>query len=105
MGPPTTLNDTNILIECLRHVALAEVELSRRPPHHISIVTWIEVMAGAPITRAEDTRAFLATFTILPLTPEIAERTAAQHENRTFVTRNTRDFSTTAFELYIPYTL
>ena len=123
MEPLRSLYDTNILIDFLRHIPLARVELSRHPTNHISVVTCIEVMAGAPIRRAEDTRAFLTTFTVLPLTPDIAERAAilrqqtrlklpdavilatAQHEYRTLVTRNTRDFSTAAFDLYIPYTL
>ena len=42
------LFDTCILIDYLRGLAPARAELDRFPEAAISIVTWMEVMVGAP---------------------------------------------------------
>ena len=123
MDPLKTLYDTNIVIDFLRQIPAARAELTRNPPAHISIVTWIEVMAGTAPHLELKTRETLAGCIVVPLTPEIAERSAtlrrqtrlklpdaiilatAQQQRRTLITRNTRDFSTTAGEVHIPYTL
>ena len=66
--------DTNILIDFLRGIPDAQRELSRYEGHAISIVTWMEVMAGATPSASEGTRDFLAAFDLIDLTQDIAER-------------------------------
>jgi predicted nucleic acid-binding protein len=41
------LFDTNILIDHLNGIDLAGVEIRRSPDRAISIITWMEVMAGS----------------------------------------------------------
>jgi predicted nucleic acid-binding protein len=43
------LLDTNILIDFLRGVHVARDELNRYSDKAISVITWMEVMAGAPM--------------------------------------------------------
>jgi hypothetical protein len=104
------LFDTNILIDYLNGVPQARSELAAFSEASISIVTWMEVMAGAPAKTATQTRAFLNRFEILGLGTEIAERAvhirrthkiklpdavvwaSAQVERALLVTRNTKDF-------------
>lgn len=104
----TALFDTNILIDHLRGIAQARTELGRYPHKAISIITWMEVLAGAPAAAEAGTRAFLDRFAILPLDAAVADRTvqlrkqyrltlpdaivwaSAQVHGMLFVTRDTR---------------
>ena len=68
------LFDTNILIDFLRGVPAARDELNRYPDKAISIVTWMEVMAGAPELTEPGTRGFLGGFALVDLDEPVAER-------------------------------
>jgi predicted nucleic acid-binding protein len=117
------LFDTNILIDYLSGVAKARTELSHFSDRAISIVTWMEVMAGTTPQDEAQIQAFLAAFRSFPITQEVAERSfnlrrqqkiklpdaiilaTAQLENRLLITRNTRDFSAGSPGVRIPYRL
>ena len=104
------LFDTNILIDHLNAVPHAREEIGRFESRAISIVSWMEVMAGADGELVEPTRRFLDGFTVIALDDEIALRAVelrrahriklpdaviwatAQTAGRLLVTRNTRDF-------------
>jgi predicted nucleic acid-binding protein len=68
------LLDTNILIDFLHAVPAARDELNRYEDKAISIVTWMEVMVGAPPLATRATREFLDTFALIELNEKIAER-------------------------------
>jgi hypothetical protein len=119
----SALFDTNILIDYLCGVAKARVELDRARDRAISIVTWMEVMAGATPADEAETRAFLTAFQILPVTQEVAEQAVllrrerrlklpdaiilatAKTANRILVTRNSRDFPASDPAVRVPYRL
>lgn len=117
------LFDSNILIDYLSSRAPARAELDRHSNRAISIITWIEVMAGSTASDEDRTREFLLDFATLPLTIEVADlavkirrtRTlklpdaiilaTAESAGRVLVTRNTRDFPAGTPGVRIPYTL
>jgi len=122
VSEPAVLFDTNILIDHLNGVKRAEQEIKRNPGAAVSIITWIEVMAGA--TSEEDEaqlRVFLARFQSLPVTDAVAGRAAenrrvrrvklpdaiilatAEMANRQLVTRNVRDFPKGMRGVRVPY--
>jgi hypothetical protein len=68
------LLDTNILIDFLRGLPAAREELNRYSETAISIVTWMEVLAGAPAPTAAATRDFLDGFALIELDQKVAER-------------------------------
>ena len=116
------LFDTCILIDYLRGIPQARTECDRHSDRAISVISWMEVMAGATPANEDQTRAFLLNFYLLPLTPVAAERAVtirrsnkiklpdaiiqatAELDRRILITRNTRDFSP-ARGIRIPYTL
>jgi predicted nucleic acid-binding protein len=65
--------DTNILIDFLHGLPQARAELGRYEKPGISIITWMEVMAGAAPDTQEGTRAFLSAFELIDLTRAVAE--------------------------------
>ena len=114
--------DSNILIDNLNGVAAARAEIARYEIATISVVTWIEVMAGAADeAEAQRLRTFLATFALQELTLEIADRAAsirrssglrlpdaiiratADSLGQLLVTRNTRDFDSRDPAIRVPY--
>lgn len=114
--------DTSILIDNLNGVAAARAELARYQTVTISVITWIEVMAGAADEgEARRLRAFLATFAQQELTQEIADRAAsirrasrlrlpdaiiratADALGQMLVTRNSRDFDARDPAIRVPY--
>src|ERR1035437_1814631 len=117
------LFDTNILIDHLSGIERAGAELRRYQDRAISIITWMEVMAGSNSEDESRIRAFLTAFRCLPITPDVAERTFAvrkQHKlklpdaiilataeaaDRLLITRNTRDFPADDPGIRIPYRL
>jgi predicted nucleic acid-binding protein len=123
MGTRNVLFDTNILIDYLSGISQARVEMERYSRRAISIVTWMEVMAGTTREDERQVRAFLLTFSVLPVTTEVAERAfdlrrqrkiklpdaiiqaTAQVEGRLLITRNTRDFPGHDPDIRIPYRL
>ena len=50
------LFDTNILIDYLRGLPAARDELNRHQDKAISVVTWMEIMVGAPMLAERGTR-------------------------------------------------
>ena len=121
MGARSVLFDTNILIDYLGGISQARVEMEGYSRRAISIVTWMEVMAGTTREDERQIRAFLLAFSVLPVTAEVAERAfelrrqrkiklpdaiiqaTAQVEDRLLITRNTRDFPEHDPDIRIPY--
>jgi predicted nucleic acid-binding protein len=113
--------DTNILIDFLRGVPAARDELSRYDDKAISVVTWMEVMAGAPTAVEGGTRAFLGAFVLMGLDQEVAERVvmlrrvhrltlpdaivwaSAQVRSMLPVTRETKGFPASNPGIRVPY--
>jgi predicted nucleic acid-binding protein len=122
VGAVSDLFDTNILIDHLNGIKKAAKELQRSDDLAISVITWIEVMAGAE-NKAQEAivRAFLTNFECLPVTNAVAERAAvnrrvrriklpdaivlatAEAAGRTLVTRNVRDFPAGMGGVRVPY--
>lgn len=117
------LFDTVILIDFLNGVKQARKEFQRYPDRAISLITWMEVMAGAPPDVEATTAAFLDTLIIVAITQDIAKRAVrlrrssklklpdalilatAQMEGRVLITRNTRDFTPDGVSVIAPYRL
>ena len=116
--------DTNIVIDLLHGVPEALREINRYKVHHISVVTWMEILAGARSPGDElDLRRTLASLQVIPLQEPIAEeavRLRREHKIRLpdaiiwatartqgllLVTRNSRDFPATDPGIRIPYRL
>ena len=104
------LFDTNVLIDFLAGITQAREEIDQYDEVAISIVTWMEVMIGAPDDAQEATRAFLDRFELIALDQDVAEIAvalrrahrlklpdaivwaSARRDGRLFVTRDTKDF-------------
>ena len=119
------LFDTNILIDYFNGVAAARDELAKYEDRAISIVSWIEVLAGLREDAKENavTRAYLSAFEIIGLDETIAEiaieirRTrgsklpdaiiwaSAQRDGRLLVTRDGKDFAKDDPGVRVPYRL
>lgn len=117
------LFDTCILIDYLRGIPRARTECGRYSDRAISIITWMEVLAGATEANQEETREFMLNFRSISLSSRIAElavairgarriklpdaiiQATAESEGRTLVTRNTRDFPPKTRGVHVPYTL
>ena len=132
MEPPKTgsqrlpklnaLLDSDILLDFLDGHTSAAQEIARYRECCISIISWMEVLAGARTEADEDIRrGFLAHFRVVPLTPEVAEeaiRLRSQHRvklpdatiwasalntNCVLVSRNTKDFPSNQAGIRFPY--
>ncbi|MGQ0654221.1 MAG: type II toxin-antitoxin system VapC family toxin [Betaproteobacteria bacterium] len=117
------LFDSNIVIDFLNAIEQARAELGRYKQPAISVITWIEVMAGAKAGTEEGTRSFLAGLEQIGVTSEIADRAVAlrrsermrlpdaiilataQTENILLVTRDTKGFGPEMPGVRIPYNL
>jgi predicted nucleic acid-binding protein len=116
------LFDTNILIDYLKGIEAAQAELGRYRQRLISIVTWMEVQAGARNAEEADIiEMFLRDFQVVEVTREIARDAveirqasrirlpdaliwaAARQESALLVTRNTKDFPADEPGIRIPY--
>lgn len=115
--------DTNILVDYLRGIALAGAELALYKNPAISMISWMEVMAGTTAPTESTSRAFLQSFELLPIDAKIAEQAVilrktwhiklpdaiiwatAQVHQCLLVTRNTRDFDPRDPGVRVPYTL
>lgn len=104
------LIDSNVLIDFLAGIPAARAELDRYAEPGISVVSWIEVIAGIAPERDRIARSFLAKFKRYDTDAQIAERAAtirragrmklpdaiilatARENHLLLVTRNTRDF-------------
>ena len=115
--------DTNILIDHLNGIEAARAEIARYGQPSISVITWMEVMVGAPQSAEAPTRAFLDRFERIDVDETIAEAAVAlrrEHRMRLpdaiilatarcrgalLVTRNTKDFDPTEPGVRAPYKL
>ena len=116
--------DTNILIDYLNGVDAARIELERNAQREISIITWMEVMAGARDDSEEDViEMFLRDFRVIDLTRRVAREAvairrthrmrlpdaivwaSARIESAVLVTRNTKDFPRNDPSLRVPYSV
>ncbi len=123
MGAVIAVFDSNILIDLLRGFALAADEIDRYEIKEISVITWMEVLAGVPPERQASIREMLGRFRKLPITDAIAEQAVVERRNRKIklpdailiatamvrggrlVTRNTKDFPKNEKYVRIPYRL
>lgn len=117
------LFDTSILIDYLRGVPQARAECDRHSNRAISIISWMEVLAGSTAANEADARVFLLNFNTLQLTAEVAEQAVAirkarriklpdaviqataELSGRMLSTRNSRDFPSGTPGVRIPYTI
>jgi predicted nucleic acid-binding protein len=116
--------DTNILIDYLNGVDAAKVAIERTAGRYVSIVTWMEVLAGARDEAEEDViEMFLRDFRVVDLTRQVARDAvairrarrirlpdaivwaSARAESAVLMTRNTKDFPPNEPGLRVPYTL
>lgn len=114
--------DTNILVDYLNGISAANHEIERYEEIVISIVTWMEVLAGADDAEEEAImREFLSRFKVQPVEKAVAERAikirrqhklklpdaiiwaTAKELGRILVTRNTKDFSEKDAGIRVPY--
>ena len=117
------LLDSNILIDVLRGEAAALAWLERQPSSSISVITWIEVLAGCREGEHDAVEAWMELFPRLPLDPAIARETvhlrrslglklpdaiilaSARCHGLTLATRNVRAFPLALGEVVHPYSL
>jgi predicted nucleic acid-binding protein len=116
------LFDTNILIDYLNGVDAAKAELARHREGLISVVTMMEVLAGARGTEEEDVIGmFLRDFRLVEITRRVAGEAvelrrvhrmrlpdaiiwaSARAESALLVTRNTKDFPKGDPGIRVPY--
>ena len=119
----SALFDTNILIDYLNAVPPARDELERYTDKAISIITFMEVLAGAPAAVEVRTRRFLSGFAVLSLDGDVAERAVSVRKSRRvklpdaiiqatvevhgrlLVTRNVKAFPPDSPGVRVPYTI
>lgn len=118
------LFDTNILIDYLNGIALAEQEFSLYEDKAISVITWIEVMVGTNEKTEQLTQDWMeSTFTMLSIDKAISIQSIAIRKNqkiklpdaiiyataveteRLLISRNTKDFSPNNPMIRVPYEL
>ncbi len=117
------LFDTNILIDYLNGIPAAKNEIARFEQPLISLITWMEVLAGANADEEPKVRAFLRRFGCRSIDGAVAERTVvlrqtrrlkfpdaiiratALNESALLVTRNTKDFPVEEPGIRVPYVL
>jgi predicted nucleic acid-binding protein len=115
--------DSNIVIDFLNGQPEAIAAFGAYHPPVLSIISWIEVMAGSTATSQDDTRKFLGNFDIIALNQEIAEEAmdirrtyrlklpdaviwaSARVEGLIFVTRDVKGFGDKGPKIHIPYQL
>ena len=118
------LFDTNILIDYLNGVEEARTEIDRAGERLISIITWMEVLAGTRDEAEEDVvDMFLRDFRVVDLTRRVAREAvairrtrrirlpdaiiwaSARTESALLVTRNAKDFPEDDPGVRMPYTI
>lgn len=116
--------DTNILIDYLNGSGKAKRELESFEELYISLITWMEILAGAAEGDEEsEIREFLRRFRVHAVDEGVAERAVdirrreklrlpdaiiwatAQQLGALLVTRNTRDFPARHPGIRVPYRL
>ncbi len=118
------LFDTNILVDYLKGVEASHKEIARHRERLVSIVSWMEVLAGARDAAEEEViQMFLRDFRLVEVTRQIARdaveirRTerirlpdaviwaTARAESALLITRNTKDFPKDDPGVRVPYRL
>jgi predicted nucleic acid-binding protein len=118
------LLDSTIVIDHLNGIPEASATISALDDPAISVITWIEVVAGLRDAESESVgRRFIATLELVQLSPPIAEETVrvrrernlklpdaiiwatARHLGCPLVTRNTKDFPEDDPDVLVPYRL
>jgi predicted nucleic acid-binding protein len=118
------LFDTNILIDYLNGVEAARAEIERPAERLVSIITWMEVLAGARDDAEEDVIVlFLRDFRVVDLTRRVARAAvemrrarrirlpdaivwaSARTESALLVTHNTKDFPKNDPGVRVPYVM
>jgi predicted nucleic acid-binding protein len=116
--------DTDILVDALRGVPEAGRELGRYSQRYVSRITWHEILLRGLPDDLPTAEGFLANFSVVELSEEIARCAAqlraqrpalaledaiilasAQTAGRILVTRNTRDFPAAMPGIRVPYAL
>ncbi len=116
------LFDTNILIDYLNGVPAAETLVDKTRHRMVSVVTWMEVLAGAKTAEEEDViEMFLRDFKLVDISrfiargavalrktrrlrlPDAIILATAQHESAVLITRNTKDFPAGDPGVHVPY--
>ncbi len=116
------LFDTNILIDYLKGVEAAQREIYLHDERLISVVTWMEVLAGARSQAEEDAiDMFLRDFRVVEITrgvareavklrrarrlrlPDAAVWASARAESALLVTRDAKDFPADDPGVRVPY--
>lgn len=116
------LIDSDVLLDFLDGYAAAAEEIARYRECCISIISWMELMAGARTSTDKDIRrGFLGHFRVVPLTTRVAEEAVALRqsyrlklpdaiiwasaisENCLLVSRNTKDFPANQPGVRFPY--
>jgi predicted nucleic acid-binding protein len=115
--------DTNILVDFLRNIPQARTELALYQSPAISVISWIEIMAGTTAQNEAVTRAFLLSFDLLQIDSKTAESAASLRKTRRIklpdaviwatakveqcllVTRNRRDFDASDPGIRMPYVI
>lgn len=115
------LFDTNILIDYLNGVEAARQELRLHRDRLVSVITWMEILAGAKSAEEEEViEMFLREFTLVDITRRTAREAvslrrshrlrlpdaiiwaSARTESALLVTRNTKDFPTNEPGVRVP---
>jgi len=121
--PVIAVFDTNIVIDALNGVEVADAEYGRYDRVLISVITWIEAMVGATDDE-EAVRDFLSSrFEVAPLDESVAAATIAIRRSRrlrlpdaiilataqvhaaVLVTHNTKDFDSAWDDIRVPYAI
>jgi predicted nucleic acid-binding protein len=76
------LFDTNILIDYLNGIPDAGKEIGRYRQKAISLITWMEVMAGATAQDEAVIKAFLSQFELLPIDSTVSAEAVAIRRTR-----------------------
>jgi predicted nucleic acid-binding protein len=114
--------DSDVLIDYLQGVDRARREIDRYSEREISIISWMEILAGAHSSEEEaECQIFLSSCTVHPLSADIAKEAViirkkfrvrlpdavvwatARTEGCLLVTRNTKDFPRTEPGVRVPY--
>jgi predicted nucleic acid-binding protein len=124
VGTVNAVFDTTVLIDYLNGIPAAATEIDQYDQITISVISWIEVMAGVK-TDEEDAiaRKFLETFNVHPVDIDVADlaaklrkserlrvpdaiiRATARVLGQLLVTRNSKDFPASEPGIRIPYVL
>lgn len=115
--------DTNILVDWLKGLPQASVELARYKRHRISRIVWTEILVGEPLERRDALQRALSAFEVVEIDARIALAAAdirhrthmklmdayvlatAQVNGAILITRNIRDFPAQMPGIRVPYQL